>query len=226
MKLPALADPALAANCDIRQLTSDLFHELIQPLTNLCCSLELALIQSPTTEQYGQIVSQALLQAQKASGLATAIRELLDASHPGEKGELLDLSHAVWGAVEDMLPVAESAGVKIAYLPQSACPVWFDAHRLRQGFFHLLGSLIGGGGQGSVLQIELETRGPQARLSLTVSGVTDGFATSERQLDRDLLQRLELGISRSIFEAAGGSFSVERGAQCLTVSVEVLRKAS
>ena len=43
MKLPALADPTETADCEIRQLTSDLFHELSQPLTNLCCSLELAL---------------------------------------------------------------------------------------------------------------------------------------------------------------------------------------
>ncbi len=87
MKLPALADPTETADCEIRRLTSDLFHELSQPLTNLCCSLELALLQSPTTEEYGQIVSQALVQAEKASELATAIRELLDASHPGEKAE-------------------------------------------------------------------------------------------------------------------------------------------
>ena len=219
MKLPALADPALAADCDIRQLTSDLFHELSQPLTNLCCSLELALLQSPTTEEYGQIVSQALVQAEKASGLATAIRELLDAGHPSEKPEILDLSHAVDDAVEDLLPVAESAGVRIAYLRQSACPVWFDAHRLRQGLFHLLGSLIGVGGRGSVLNIEFESGGPQTTLGLKLSGIADRNEKSEPQTNRGLMQRLELGISRSIFKAAGGSFSVERGSPSLFVRV-------
>jgi signal transduction histidine kinase len=224
MKLPALAGPAAAADGDIRQLTSDLFHELSQPLTNLCCSLELALLRSPTTEEYGRIVSQALLQAERASELATAIRELLDAGHPGEKADVFDLSHAVGDAVSDLLLVAESAGVEIAYVPPLSCPVWFDAHRLRQGLFHLLGSLIARGGQNSVLKIELEAPGPQTVLSLRLSGVTDSNGTSEPQPDRELLQRLELGISRAIFEAAGGTFSVERRAQNLMVKVGLLRE--
>jgi len=226
MKLPALAAPTEAADFEIRQLTSDLFHELSQPLTNLCCSLELALLQSPTTDEYGQIVSQALVQAEKASELATAIRELLDAGHPGEKASIFDLSHAVGDAVGDLLLVAESAGVEIAYVPPPLCPVWFDAHRLRQGLFHLLGSLIGMGSPSSVLKIELDASGPQTLLCLKLSGVADSAGKAEPQPDRKLLQRLELGISRSIFEAAGGSFSVERGAQSITVSVGVLGKAS
>lgn len=225
MKLPALAGPGEAADSEIRQLTSDLFHELSQPLTNLCCSLELAMLQSPTAEEYCQIVSQALQQAEKASELATAIRELLDAGRPGEKADIFDLSQAVGHAVDDLLLMAESAGVEIAYLPPPSCPVWFDPHRLRQGLFHLLGSLIGLGGLGAVLKIEIETLGPQAQLGLAVSGLADSHGTSEPQPDRELLQRLELGISRSIFEAAGGSFSVERGAQSLMVKVRILRRA-
>jgi hypothetical protein len=48
MKLLATASPAAPAECESRQLVSDLFHELSQPLTTLCCSLELALLQTPT----------------------------------------------------------------------------------------------------------------------------------------------------------------------------------
>jgi hypothetical protein len=225
MRLPAFAGPAAAAETEVRRLTSDLFHELSQPLTNLCCSLELALLQSPTTEEYGQIVGQALLQAEKASGLATAIRELLDAGHPGEKADAFDLSHAVGAAVDDLLPVAESAGVQIVYVPPPPCPVWFDGHRLRQGLFHLVGSLIGMGGHGSVLTIELEAGDPQTVLGLKLSGVTNSNGKSEPQPDRELLQRLELGISRAIFEAAGGSFNVERSAQRFTVNVRLSGKA-
>ncbi len=225
MKPPVLAGSAATAEGEIRQLTSDLFHELSQPLTNLCCSLELALLQSPTTEEYGQIVSQALLQAEKASGLATAIRELFDAGHPGEKADVFDLSHAVGDAIDDLSPVAESLGITIAHLPQPACAVWFDPHRLRQGLFHLLGSLIGMGAQGSVLKIELEAPRLQTVLRLKLSAIADNNGESEPQPDRELLQRLELGISRAIFEAAGGSFSFERRAQSFTVNIRLSRKA-
>ncbi|MFL6305544.1 MAG: sensor histidine kinase [Candidatus Sulfotelmatobacter sp.] len=229
MKLPALADPTEAADCEIRQLTSDLFHELSQPLTNLCCSLELALLQSPTAKEYRQIVSRALVQAEKASELATAIRELLDASHPGEKAGVFDLSQAVGDAVGDVMLVAEAAGVEIAYVAPPLCPVWFDAHRLRQGLFHLLGSLISMGSPGSVLKIKLDDCGPQTGLCLNLSGMADSNGESDRQSgrqsDQELLQRLELGIARTIFEAAGGSFSLERRTQSFTVNVLLPRKA-
>ena len=112
-------------------------------LTTLCCALELALLQSPTLEQYGEIVTQALGQAEKASSLATAIREQFDAGQPGGSGELLDLRRAVEEAIADLLPVAESAGVQVGFVPGLACPVWFDTPRLRQGLFHLVGFAIG-----------------------------------------------------------------------------------
>jgi hypothetical protein len=223
MKLLKLAGSAGEAGYEIRQLTFDLFHELSHPLTNLCCSLELTLVQSPTTEEYSQIVSRALVQAEKASELATAIRELLDAGNPGEKAYLFDLSHAVGDAVDDLLLVAESSGVEIAFVSPPPCPVWFDAQRLRQGLFHLFGSLIGMGVQGSVLKIELDAGGPQTLLGLNLSSVAESNGESDPRPDQKLLQRLDLGIARAIFEAAGGTFSLRRNPQNFTVNVLLSR---
>ena len=106
--MPITQESSVAGvECESRQLVSDLFHQLSQPLTTLCCSLELALLQTPTAEQYSEIVSQALSQAEKVSALATAIRELFDASLAGQCGEVLDLRRAVEETVGDLLPVAE-----------------------------------------------------------------------------------------------------------------------
>jgi Transcriptional regulatory protein, C terminal len=80
----------------------------------------------PTAEQYGEIVSQALCQAEKVSSLARAIRKLFDAGQVGDRGEVLELRTAVADAVGDLLPIAESARVQVCYLPGPACPVWFD----------------------------------------------------------------------------------------------------
>ena len=82
---------AALAEYEPRQLISDLFHQLSQPLTTLRCSLELALLQTLTTEQYREAVGQALSQAEKASWSATAIRELLDAGQVGPDLEVLEL---------------------------------------------------------------------------------------------------------------------------------------
>ena len=225
MKLTVAGNPAAPAEYESRQLVSDLFHQLSQPLTTLCCALELALLQTPTREEYGKVVNDALRQAEKASALATAIHELLDAGHAGENCEVLNLGRAVEDAVGDLLPVAESAGVKMACIPQPACPVWFDARRLRQGLFHLLGFLISAGVEGSIVQIALKARAAEPELGLTVSGAGISNGTSAIAPDEELWQRLGLGISRSIFERAGGTFGVEHGPGSLTVRLRFLRKA-
>jgi C4-dicarboxylate-specific signal transduction histidine kinase len=224
MKLVTLENPSPAAECESRQLVSDLFHQLSQPLTTLCCSLELALLQTPTAEQYGEIVTHALGLAEKVCSLATAIRELFDASQSGEGGEVLDLRRVVEDTVGDLLPVAESAGMRVCYLAGPACPVGFDAPRLRQGLFHLIGFVIGSGGV--AVKIELAERAAEAVLTLAVSreGVNHGPSTVNS--DQELSRRLALSIVRAIFEAAGGSLSVERRAEGLNVEVRLLRNTA
>jgi hypothetical protein len=128
----------------------------------------LALLQTPTAEQYGEIVSQALCQAEKVSSLARAIRERFDAGQVGDRGEVLELRTAVADVVGDLLPVAEWAGDQVCDLPGPACPVWFDAPRPRQGLFHLIGFVIGSGGSNTAFKIELAERGADAALALTV----------------------------------------------------------
>jgi signal transduction histidine kinase len=225
MKLTTMASPAAASNDEPRQLLSDLFHQLSQPLTTLCCSLELAQLQTPTTEQYGEIVSRTLEQAEKVSWLATAIRELFDAGQAGENGEVLELRWVVEDAVGDLLPVAQSAGVRVRYSPRSPCPVWFDARRLRQGLFHLLGFGVSSGVPGAVLNIDLEERDAEVWLTLTVSG-RDGDGVPVAGPNHDplpdhMVRRLGLGIARAVFEAAGGSLRLESGGDGLSVEVRL-----
>ena len=42
MKLITMENRTVPAEYESRQLVSDLFHQLSQPITTLCCSLELA----------------------------------------------------------------------------------------------------------------------------------------------------------------------------------------
>ena len=230
MKLTTMGSPAAAANREPHQQISELFHQLSQPITTLCCSLELAQLHTLTAEQYGEILSRALEQAEKVSRLSTAIRELFDAGQAGE-GEVLDLHRAVEDAVGDLLPVAESAGVHVCRSLRSPCPVWFDAHGLRQGLFHLLGFGLASGGPGSVMKIGMEERGMEVLLALTISGQgglggASAAGPNHGHLPDDMAQRLGLGIARAIFEAGGGSLRLEHGADCLIVEVRLLRNGA
>ncbi len=227
MKVTTMANPA-AANREPRQLVSDLFHQLSQPITSLCCSLELAQLQTPTAEEYREIVSRTLAQAEKVSWLATAIRELFDAGQAGEDGEVLELRWVLEDAVADLLPVAQSAGVQVCYSPRSPSPVWFDAPRLRQGLFHLLGFGVSSGLPGAVLKIDLEERDAEVWLTLTLSGRrhVDGVlvaGANHDPLPDDMARRLGLGIARAVFEAAGGSLRLEAGTDQLSVEVRLPR---
>jgi DNA-binding response OmpR family regulator len=152
---PTVGTPATLPDCEPRRLASDLFHALSQPLTILCCSLELTLHQTPTAEQYRESVIRALAQAEQISWLVTGLRGLFDPAEAGEGCEVLHLQAAVHDSLSDWLPLAESTGVRICYLPRSACPGWFEAQRLRRGLFHLLGFVVGSGGDGAVVKIEL-----------------------------------------------------------------------
>jgi signal transduction histidine kinase len=218
MKLTTVGNPPRLPDCEPRRLVSDLFHALSQPLTSLCCSLELTLQQSPTPEQYRESVSRALAQAEKVSWLATGMRELFDASEVGEDCEVLPLQAAVESAVSNLLPVAESAGVQIYCLPRSACAVRFEAHRLQQGLFHLLGFAVSAGGRGAVVKIEVGECGEEGVLGVMVCEGVGGD-----QEPGELVRRLGLGIACAIFEAAGGSFRAERSVDYLGVEVRIPR---
>jgi len=227
-------------DCESPRLRADLFHALSQPLTTLCCSLELTLQQTPTEKQYRESVTRALAQAEQVSWLATGIRELLDAGDAGPDLEVLQMQAAVHDAVTDLLSVAELAGVRICYLPRSPGSVRFEARRLRRGLFHLMGFVVGWGG-GAVVRIELSESGEQVVLALTVSGEgisreamesaespesSSPASSSQDALPRDLTRRLGLGIARATFEAAGGSFRAERGIESMIVEVRLPRVAA
>ena len=221
--------PSTLPDLEPRRLRSDLFHALSQPLTALCCSLELALQQSLTAEQYRESVGRALVQAERVSWLTMGIRELFEAGQAGEDCGVLPLHVAVASAIDDVLLVAEAAGVRICWVPGSTFAVWFEAQRLRSALFHLLGFVVGCGCRGSVVRIELGEYGEQLQLTLTVSseGLADnqalGLISAGDDPHRELARRLGLGIARATFEAAGGSFRTERNLEGLSVEVRLAR---
>jgi C4-dicarboxylate-specific signal transduction histidine kinase len=157
------------------------------------------------------------------------IRELFEAGEAGEDCGVLPLQVAVASAIDDVRLMAEAAGVQICWVPGPPCPVWFEAQRLRSALFHLLGFVVGWGGRGSVVRIELAEGGERSLLALSVSGKgpAQPQACSSNSWDeerpQELSRRLGLGIARAIFEAAGGIFRAERKSEGMSVEIRLAR---
>jgi len=67
-----------------RRAMDDLLHAFSQPLTSLCCQLEVVLSRPRTNEEYRDCLARALEQAQIAARLTQQLRELNQeaAEHP------------------------------------------------------------------------------------------------------------------------------------------------
>ena len=186
----------------------------------------------PDPEQYSEIVSLTSASSpRRASWLATAIRELFDAGQAGEDGEVLELRWVVEDAVTDLLPVAQSAGCQVCYSPRSPYPVWFDAHRLRQGIFHLLALACFGRAWRGDEDRYWKSVAPK-RVDADLSRA-DAHSMAHPRLDQitticRMIWRGGWGWeSRAIFEAAaGGSLRLEHGTDSLSVEVRLPRNGT
>ncbi len=75
------------------------------------------------------------------------------------------------------------------------------------------------------MKIDLEERERDIVLGLAVSRASALAAASTASSDQEFSRRLGLGIAHTIFEAAGGSFTVEHSAECWSVEVRLPREA-
>lgn len=202
------------AGSERRELLSELFHALNQPLTTLRCALELSLRRPHGEEEYRHTVQAALLQAESITRLTCGIRELLEADDPGDHSEMAALDTVVREAVLDWLPVAEAKQVTLLVETSFPCQVQFEQQRLRQAVFHVLQFALQSAAQRAIVKIDLAPQENVALLRIATlqedaPPLGDAVSPEPAEPKVDPLQRkLGLNIARSIFEAAGGSLEV------------------
>jgi len=210
--ITAQAQSALSEQ-DRRQLVSELFHALSQPLTALRCSLEMALSGRFSPGPSEESLRLALAHSEQIAHLATGIRELLEAEAPGSPGVVVNLETSLGEAVMDLTPVAQAAGIRLFFNSQCACPVMAEPRRLRQALFYLVESALSSAGPGESVQVETGEQGRQAVVLVSVSrsrpasgtrGVMAWPGTGVEEKQRELGRRLGLAIASRTFEAAGG----------------------
>jgi signal transduction histidine kinase len=193
-----------------RSPLAHLLHALNQPLTGLQCSLELAVAGPRPNEQYVRTLREALELTGRMRILVEAIREVAD-DQPLAQDEFaprldelsLDgpsLDEVLRTTVADLLPVAESKGVRLLLVSHGRLPLRADRRTLTTLLFRLLDSVLSLAAEGSDLGI---VAGPDREQAALVVSWTPGPPPEHSPFSRP---EVGLLIARAGWERAGAEW--------------------
>jgi signal transduction histidine kinase len=198
---PAVSVPSGGGVSD-SSLLADLLHQLIQPLTGLQCSLELALVGQRTAEQYQRAIGQGLELVARMRMLAEALREVIDiAQKVPAPAEAIALDALLRATVDDLRPVAESRAIRMDVngnpFPH-LCAVRGD---VATALFRLFESALNLAEGQSVLSVRLKAQPQQA-------GITIAWIEKNGGVERAPFSPPELGllVARATWQGAGGEW--------------------
>lgn len=208
-----MSDPdanSFSAQQTERDIISDLFHSLSQPLTALECGLEVSLRQDRSVAQLRARMASALETAQLLHQRLLEARALQDAGEAGDTALPLPLESLLSQLQEDFLLVASSARVKLTVDCEPAMVRGNDA-RIRNGFFHLFEFLL----HASRPRHTVRIRG--ARVSPTLHEVrftVDSAPTSLAITPAQTASPSDIGlrIAERIFQAVNGNLVLSQDA--------------
>lgn len=157
-------------------------HELRTPLTVLQGSLEVALLNRRTPEEYERVLRQAAAEAQRMGVLVADLLTLARAQRDVDALSLTltDLRDVVAEAAEGVRPLAEDKGQTLAVRVERPLLVQGDARKLRQLVTNLLDNAITYTPAGGTVQVS----GGSERGHVLVRVRDDGPGIAPEQLPR------------------------------------------
>jgi signal transduction histidine kinase len=233
----ALVVERKTADGEYQQLTSDLLHDLSQPLSTLTCLLEVNLLLSRPLKQVRHDLKIALQQMHWIVRLFRGLRELTEAGNWGQEDERVALASCLRDVVAQLSPMATPSRVELSVSSGSECAVNFQVGRLRQALVHLIEFALSSAAIDGAVAITVDEEGEGVRLTIVVSPtvstsvelapdnrVERTTAESQEEKQRQWNRRLGLAIARRIFEAggaetAGASFKMEASGDRLQLEV-------
>jgi len=220
---------------ELDELKSDFLstvsHELRTPLTSIKAFTELLLdspLDEPTQKRYLDIIDK------ETDRLTRLISDLLDLAKI-ERGEIswtmvqTDLREIVYKAVNPLITLGQTRGIRIEVAPSEAVPVCVDADRIQQVITNLVGNAIKFSSDSGHIGLRIEERansGPRAARpgSYVAVSVTDTGPGIPREQKEHIFSRfyqdprnyarrsgtgLGLAISREIVGYHGGEIWVD-----------------
>ncbi len=197
-------NPNIAKQIESRRgFVSEAFHAFHQPLTALHCGLELSLLKQRSEEEYRQRIEDALLNAGSVLHLNKAVRELVEATDPGENLQTIDLPIVLPALAEKIAVVAEASVVR----PKISCPervsIIADPTKLGVHVGNLASILIRALEPGGNLELKVNADGATA--VITIVGKGKQRPTDEANVQRKL-DSIRADAACSYFWTLGGEF--------------------
>ncbi len=196
-----------------------MIHRLSQPLTALRGSLELALLGQRSATEYRLALKESLAQADHLVWLLDALRELAEPEDWRDLTETIQLEGLVKEVVEELLPVADSRGMSLAFESKEELTVRGSSDKIRQAIFRVIHHAMERSPERGTVRVVLSTLNLSACLRVADEGLAAGPAALDHlgqpssldQLFSEALERrtLEWAIAKRIFESQGGTVRVE-----------------
>lgn len=128
-------------NLDSKELVSQTFHEIAQPLTSLRACLDLALRKPLDLDGYRRALEDAIEQHERLVNSLNRVRHLADAFTPGVPRPC-DVSEVLSDVVETFAPVAEEKNIRVENLIGSTRAIQTDREKVQQLLLLLMDEVL------------------------------------------------------------------------------------
>jgi signal transduction histidine kinase len=198
------------------EILGELLHSVSQPLTSLCCSLELSVEKAAGQQQ--EAVAAALEQAERVIGQVRLLREYLDAELAGPTAPPIAFAPVLRDVVEQMSSIASVQKIELKIVGTSSATLGASVGRLRQALQYLMEALIDGQRDGDTITLRLRENAAESLLSAHIKGQPPSpeGRSSRDQEDAAMptSRKVKLAIALRVLESAGASLTISQESPC------------
>ena len=191
----------------LHTLTTSL-HQMAQPLSTIQASLELALMNSTTAEQYQAIAEDLLQQLRRAVESMQFTAWLARFHQPAADVNEVLLSAALESVISDLRRTLETAQLQLLFFrPEQERLIRISVTRLRQMLFYVLQAVQGCSQPGDLVQVDIQAPAGHLVLRIQHSRGENPPAEGTTPSPESVVQRA-LSLAEAIVSCAGGEFNV------------------
>jgi signal transduction histidine kinase len=172
--LNARLDAVAAAEKEQQQFIADVSHELRTPLTVMRGSLEVALEEDRSAEEYREAIGNALLEVRHLTRLSQNLLFLAR----GQAGRVtlsfanVDLAKFLSEVTQTLLPAMSDKELELSLeLPEEPARAFVDSDRMQQVLYNLLENAIRYTEPGGKIRVRLISSPSQVRIEVSDTGI-------------------------------------------------------